>query len=138
MKVLVVASYGGHLVQGRLLTKEFINECEYATTKKLAGCHYVKDFNINSFWLLPFEIIRFIWILIKTNPKVVLSTGAAPGVAAMIAGKILRKRCIWFDSIANIRKLSLSCRICKTLGVECYTQWPNLSDLKVKYIGGLL
>jgi len=68
----------------------------------------------------------------------VISTGAAPGLMALMAAKILGIKTIWIDTIASAEKLSLSGRIALKFVDRLYTQWPDLSGPKVIYAGNIL
>ena len=75
------------------------------------------------------------WILLRTRPDVVVTTGAAPGYFALRLGGLLGARTIWIDSIANVEELSLAGQ---KAGQTCdlwLTQWEHLAkpaDSKVK------
>ncbi|MDE5594558.1 MAG: hypothetical protein K2I89_03170 [Muribaculaceae bacterium] len=68
----------------------------------------------------------------------VISTGAAPGFAALMAARVCGVKTIWIDSIANVQRLSASGRIARMFVSRIYTQWPALADEKVIYAGNVL
>jgi hypothetical protein len=47
-------------------------------------------------------------ITYQFKPNIILTTGAAPGVLAVIVGKLRGPKNIWVDSIANVERLALS------------------------------
>ena len=72
-------------------------------------------------------LLQVAWLVFSRRPDVVISTGAAPGYAAIRFGRWIGARTIWLDSIANVDHLSLS-------GVKIgrhadlwMTQWPHLA-----------
>jgi UDP-N-acetylglucosamine:LPS N-acetylglucosamine transferase len=68
-----------------------------------------------------------LYLILKVQPDVVVSTGAAPGYFALRFGKLFGARTIWLDSIANVSDLSLSGKMVKPYADLWLTQWPHLS-----------
>jgi len=54
-----------------------------------------------------------------------------------LAGKLLGRKTIWIDSIANVNHLSLSGRIAAIFVSRVYTQWQHLSTEKINYAGDI-
>ena len=67
------------------------------------------------------------WIVIKRRPDIVVTTGAAPGFAAIMFGRLLGARTVWIDSIANSEELSGSGKQARHLATAWVTQWQHLS-----------
>jgi len=82
-----------------------------------------KDELINTFKLA----VQSFKLVIKIKPDVVVSTGAAVGVMAIIFAKLMGKKTIWIDSIANVKTMSLSARIVKPFCDLWLTQWQDLA-----------
>jgi len=66
----------------------------------------------------------------RVRPDVVVTTGAAPGLAVLIAGKLLGARTIWVDSLANIERVSLAGRLARPFSDHWLTQWPHLEGAR--------
>jgi UDP-N-acetylglucosamine:LPS N-acetylglucosamine transferase len=144
--VLAVASGGGHWVQLLRLRQAFIGcDVRYVTTKK----EYAKDINAPLYTVTDASIweklklvrmfIEVAWVVLKVRPDIVITTGAAPGFAAIFFGKLLGAKTIWLDSIANSEKLSNSGKNAKRWADVWLTQWPHLSsDEGPKHWGGIL
>ena len=77
---------------------------------------------------LVIMILQLFWLIIRLRPRVVITTGAAPGVVALAIGKLLGARTIWLDSIANAQELSMSGRAAKHFADLRLTQWPELAE----------
>lgn len=147
VKILAIASEGGHWIQLRRLEPIFIN---HNTIFVKAGCnnaqevnneYRIKDINAQSITIPIFfsYMIRAAKIIRKENPTVLISTGALPGLFFVIVGRLFLKKTIWIDSIANSDELSASGKAAKYLAHLCLTQWEHLADNKnVKYIGSVL
>ncbi|RME29136.1 MAG: UDP-N-acetylglucosamine--LPS N-acetylglucosamine transferase [Deltaproteobacteria bacterium] len=71
--------------------------------------------------------VRMVWIVVRTRPHVVISTGAAPGYLAIRLGRLLGARTVWVDSIANCEQLSLSGQRVGGHVDLWLTQWPHLA-----------
>ena len=134
-KIIAVASYGGHWVQLLKILPSFKHNNYVLYTTRLEDIKsidrndikFVTDFSISSFWKLPICIAEALIAVYKEKPDIIISTGAAPGLCFIIAGKILARRTIWIDSIANCEKLSLSGRVAKHIASITVTQWCHLA-----------
>jgi UDP-N-acetylglucosamine:LPS N-acetylglucosamine transferase len=87
----------------------------------------IKDASRNE----PIQAIRMVFqlavIIVRVRPQIVISTGAAPGLAALALGKVIGARTIWLDSIANAEKLSMSGQLARRVADLWLTQWPHLA-----------
>jgi UDP-N-acetylglucosamine:LPS N-acetylglucosamine transferase len=147
-KVLLVSSSGGHWTQLRRLRLAFDGWNRfYACTN--AGYRSTLDGDERFFGVpeatrwdklrLVYQALVVLWILLRTSPEVVVSTGASPGFFAMLFGRLLRKKTIWVDSIANVDELSLSGRHARRFADLWLTQWEHLARPEgPKYFGSLV
>lgn len=134
-KVMLVASAGGHWVQLNRLTSAFEGmERIYVTTEE----RYRTTVGLHRFLIVPdasrWNKLRLLWLALvmfkhvfKVRPDVVVSTGAAPGLLAVLFGKKLGARTIWLDSIANVDQMSLSGRLAGSYADLWFTQWEHLA-----------
>jgi UDP-N-acetylglucosamine:LPS N-acetylglucosamine transferase len=147
VKVLLVASGGGHWVQLMRVAPAFAeHDCAYVTT--IEGCdaqlrdariHLVRDANLSSRFRLLRLAVQIMMILLRERPDVVVSTGAAPGYFAVRFGKLLGARTVWVDSIANAEKLSLSGQKVGPYADMWLTQWPHLAGADgPRYCGAVI
>lgn len=145
-KILAVASGGGHWVQLLRLRPSFNNHhVEYISTNagyqaEVQGVlHVVTDANMWQKMRLLKMFIEVGWIVVKLRPDVILTTGAAPGFAAILFGRLLGARTVWIDSIANSEALSASGVKVGRLANVWLTQWEHLSKSEgPHYWGGVL
>lgn len=91
----------------------------------------------------PLRIIRSIagagYVVAKSRPHVIISTGALPGLLCLAFGRLFGAKTIWLDSIANAERLSMCGSIARYLSHYCITQWEHLSHIpRVKYYGSVL
>lgn len=145
MKILAVASAGGHWIQLLRLIPAFennelvflsSNRSFYDTVSKYEF-HFVKDANRGqklNLLIMAFEVLRKVYII---RPDIIITTGAAPGLLSIIVGKYLGAKTIWIDSIANVENISLSGKIARHFADRVYTQWPNLTEKKVIFKGNI-
>lgn len=145
-KILAVASLGGHWVQLlriiRGLEDEY--EIEFMCTDPGASVmtsgrtlYHVKDFSRwNPLRIFPatFSVIK---ALRASRPDAVISTGAAPGLVAITIARLMGKRTVWVDSVANAATMSGSGKVARHIAGRTYTQWPELAAGKVQYAGSI-
>lgn len=146
MRILAIASIGGHWIQLlRLMPLFEEHEVTFISTKPnlkdmVKGHKFITipDANRTRKIDLCKCILSVTWWVFKTRPKVVISTGAAPGLIGILAGKLLGAKTIWIDSIANAEKLSMSGNIATKIADRVYTQWEHLASSKVIFKGNIL
>ncbi|TBO28315.1 hypothetical protein EYS42_15020 [Aquabacterium lacunae] len=135
MKVLMIASQGGHWIQlNRLLPAFESHELVFVSTNPsyasdvTAGRFFtVADANLDQKRRLILVFCQLFILFHKVRPDVVVTTGAAPGLIGLINGRIFRAKTIWVDSIANSEELSTSGRVARFFSDVWLTQWKELS-----------
>jgi UDP-N-acetylglucosamine:LPS N-acetylglucosamine transferase len=146
MKIAAISSGGGHWIELQRIAPAFgLHEVVYISTHVNLGdtvqghkFYAIPDasrWNKLKLILVAFQVMK---VMIFTRPDIVISTGAAPGVFGILAGKLLGSKTIWLDSIANVEKISLSGRLAVHLADRVYTQWPTLAGEKIMYAGNVL
>lgn len=78
--------------------------------------------------------------LVRTHrPDVVVSTGAAPGLACILAARTLGARTLWIDGLIHRDKISACGNIARFVAHGCWTQWEHLADGKrLRYFGSTM
>lgn len=144
MKVMAVASAGGHWIQLMRLRPAWDGQrVTYVTTdagleevaradasrlgETLDAFHAVTDANLKSKIRLARQALQVLWLILRVRPDVVISTGASTGYFALRFAKWTGARTIWVDSIANAEKLSVSGRQVKKYADLWLTQWKHMS-----------
>lgn len=132
--VLAVASGGGHWVQLQRLRSAFAHQrVVWVTTQQdyardVAGELYVvRDANLWDKLGLVVLFAQVAWLVLRLRPRVVITTGAAPGFAAVMFGRLFGARTIWIDSIANAEELSGSGKRAGRWAHVWLTQWSHLA-----------
>lgn len=135
MKILAIASGGGHWVQLLRMRPAFEGaDVVYATVRQ----GYQADVDGAEFRLIPdcnrwnkLAVLRsaaaILLLLLRERPDVVITTGAAPGYFGVRFGKLLGARVVWVDSVANAEELSMSGRKAGSFVDLWLTQWPHLA-----------
>ena len=146
-KILACASIGGHWIQLQRIVNALKDDYEISFVSSNEKCqssvegytfYYIKDFTRrNPWWLIP-NFFKCLYIVIRENPKAVVTTGSAPCLLCILAARILGKKAIWIDSIANVERLSTSGKIASKIASRMYTQWPDLAVGKINYAGNIL
>lgn len=155
-RVLAVASGGGHWIQlMRLSTAWDGCDITYVTTTDgfradleavardnglpAPGYHVVPEANRWQKLRLVHQLLALVWVVLRTRPHAVITTGAAPGYFAIRLGRMLGAKCIWVDSIANAQELSLSGKRVGPYADLWLTQWEDLAaDEGPQYKGAVL
>lgn len=146
-KILAVASIGGHWVQLLRIAKpmekdyEVVYLCTHpkcATMVEGRKFYLIEDFSRWDAWKMTPSFVRMLGIILKERPKAIITTGAAPGLVCVMVGKMLFRKTIWIDSIANVQHLSASGRIALRFASKVYTQWKDLATPKVTFAGNIL
>ncbi|MCP5066722.1 MAG: hypothetical protein GY946_09155 [bacterium] len=79
----------------------------------------------------PFLMLKTIWQSLRhvlaERPDVVISTGAAPGLFALLFGRLIGAKTIWIDSLANGEVPSMSGRLAGRVVGLWLTQWPEVA-----------
>jgi UDP-N-acetylglucosamine:LPS N-acetylglucosamine transferase len=146
VKILAVASEGGHWIQLLRLQTAFRGaEVVFVSTHK----KYTSDNSNHKFYsvidanrwnkLRLLKMANQMRVIVqKEKPDYVISTGAAPGLAAIFWGKLNGSKTIWVDSIANVERISMSGRLIKPFTNLHLTQWPHLANGTTLYKGTVI
>jgi len=146
VNVFAIASIGGHWVQLlRLMPLFSTNNVSFLSTKPsleetVSGHRYylVPDANRKNKVGLVKCCLSIGSKIVFARPKVIVTTGAAPGLFGIFIGKILGVKTVWIDSIANVEKLSLSGKIASKIADRVYTQWEHLATPHIIFAGNIL
>lgn len=142
-RVIAIASGGGHWVQLRRMRPAWAGcSVTYVTTlegyrsevaadaedgAEAPGFRVIPDANRWQKFRLIRQLLAIAWIMLRSRPHAVVTTGAAPGYFALRIGRLIGARTIWIDSIANAEELSLSGRKAGRHADLFLTQWPHLA-----------
>ena len=146
-RILAVASGGGHFQQLMTLRPGYdTGEVTYMTTLPDLAAQFgegpqvtVPDCNANT----PLAALRcsgvIFWRVLRLRPHVVITTGALPGVIAVMWGRLMGARTLWIDSIANAEELSVSGRLARRVAHVTLSQWPEVAAATgTRYEGSIL
>jgi UDP-N-acetylglucosamine:LPS N-acetylglucosamine transferase len=133
--VLAISSSGGHWVELSRLFDAFDGlDVHFACTDsgRIADVpsgrfHAVTDANKQTPWRLvvcSFQIIR---LIASIRPRVVVTTGAAPGLIAIVIGKLIGAKAVWIDIFGLVDRMTLSGRMVKPFADVHLVQWPHLA-----------
>jgi UDP-N-acetylglucosamine:LPS N-acetylglucosamine transferase len=134
-RILVVASGGGHWTQMRRLEPAFdgLDVAFVSVDKRYAeavSTHRFYTVSNATRWnrlRLVLLVAQLMFVLMIERPRAVITTGAAPGMIALVLAKLFfRSRTIWIDSIANCEQMSLSGILARRFTDAWLTQWPQL------------
>ena len=145
-KIIAAASIGGHWVQLLRIAKPLESHYEvvYMSThpkcqSMVGNCrfHVMTDFSRWNAWKMFPAFIEIMSTLIKERPTAIVTTGAAPGLLAIVSGRLLGINTIWVDSVANVQTMSACGKLARKFANHVYTQWPELATAQVHYAGNI-
>ena len=146
-RILAIASGGGHWVQLMRLRPAFENldvvwvsrdPASRADVEPAAFLTIGEASRSQKLGVIKVALQAF-WLLWRTRPAVIVTTGAAPGLITLAIGKtVFRTKTIWIDSIANAETLSGSGNLAARFSDIRLTQWPDLADGDIEYWGAVL
>jgi UDP-N-acetylglucosamine:LPS N-acetylglucosamine transferase len=132
-RVLAVGSAGGHWIQLQRLRHAFEgSDLKWLTTTwqapTVAGeqIYVVDDASSWQKLRLIRMFLQVARVVLRLRPEIVVTTGAAPGLAAIFFGRLLGARTVWIDSIANSESLSASGVLARRWADVWLTQWAHL------------
>jgi len=70
------------------------------------------------------EIAR---LIATVRPRVIVSTGAAPGLIAILLGRLVGAKAVWVDIFGLVERMTLSGRLVKPFADVHLVQWPHLA-----------
>jgi UDP-N-acetylglucosamine:LPS N-acetylglucosamine transferase len=135
-KVMVATSAGGHWVQMRRILPAFEGlEVIYAgvgpaldADLRPAAYYRIRDVSRRDplgFAVILWQLVR---VMRRERPDVVITTGAAPGLMALLVGKLVAgSRTVWIDTIASVETMSLSGRLARYVADAWLVQWAHLA-----------
>ena len=138
MKICIPVSHGGHLTQALILAEKLKkHHIVFVTTrygesrvsKSKGKFKSVINPHTNPF-LLMILAFQALWILLMTNPDVIISTGSNIPVPFFILGKLLGKKLIYIESWSRVKRPSKSGKLLYSLSDLFFVQWE---DLKKEY-----
>lgn len=81
---------------------------------------------------------RMLVLVRRLRPRVIVSTGAGPGLVAVAVGSLLGARTVWVESLAGVTRLTVSGRVARRFVDRFVVQWPDLAVDGAEYHGNLL
>jgi hypothetical protein len=146
--VLLVCSPGGHLLQllslepaWRGLRRAWVTLAAADVSHLLHGEDVTLAHGPTNRSLLNFaRNLVVAWREVRVRrPDTILSTGAALAVPFFVVGKLLRRRCVYVESLTRIDSVSLSGRLVYPLADAFFVQWPKAAARRrMRYEGSIL
>lgn len=152
-KVIFASSAGGHFAELMCLEKLF-DEYEYLiVTEKTESVLKLKEkynmeflkygsrfYPFKYIFVLIYNIIKSIKIILKFKPDTVVSTGAHTGGIVCYIAKIFGAKIIYIESLAKTKTLSITGKNLYKKADVFFVQWEGLQEKypKSRYIGRLM
>lgn len=137
-RVLAISSGGGHWVELLRMKKAF-EGCDVTWVTVREGYRVDLEDQSDGFFVIPdatrwnkigliILLFRVMLVIMRIRPHAIVTTGAAPGLLALMIGRTVGCKTCWIDSIANMEEMSLSGRKAQRWATLWLTQWPELSS----------
>lgn len=146
-RVLAVASAGGHFQQLMRMRPGYeAHDVHYITTLPgladsfgAAPARLAPDCNADRPLRAMACAVVMLWHVLRVRPHVIVTTGALPGVLALVCGRLIGTRTLWIDSVANAEELSSSGRLARRVAHVTLSQWPAVAEAEgVRFEGSIL
>lgn len=146
-KVLFISSTGGHLNEMLELSDLFKKYDFYIVTENTSNNLYLKEkypkkvsylvYGTKDHMLVyPFKLLynsfKSLLIYFKTNPDVIITTGAHTAGPMCIIGKILGSKIIYIETLANIHTKTITGRIVYKFADLFIVQWESMLKMYPK------
>jgi UDP-N-acetylglucosamine:LPS N-acetylglucosamine transferase len=146
LDILAISSPGGHWVELSKLFETFNGfSVEYATTDPgregdvpSGKFHLLTDANQRTPWKLVVCAVEVAVLVLRFRPRVIVTTGTAPGLFAIVLGKAIGAKAIWLDIFGLVMRMTLSGRLAKPFADVYLVQWPHLAKPDGPYFRGSL
>lgn len=152
-KVIFTSSAGGHFAELMCLEKLF-DEYEYLiVTEKTESVLKLKEkynmeflkygsrfYPFKYIFVLLYNIIKSIKIILRFKPDTVVSTGAHTGGIVCYIAKIFGAKIIYIESLAKTKTLSITGKNLYKKADVFFVQWEGLQEKypNARYIGRLM
>lgn len=149
MKILLVASHGGHMT-------ELLQIVDAFTDHEIAIATYtsIRDIDLELIAAAYFtnnpgpkllDILNlFPWsyaVLRKEKPDVIISFGSEIAIPYLVFSRFCRTKSVFIESWCRVKTLSVTGKLAYYLANEFWVQWPQLLDKigkKGKYKGSVI
>ena len=149
-KVCFAASSGGHFEQISMLKplmKEYgsfvvTEETVYKASIKGERMYYVHQVNRKE-WSMPVWMMvnsfKFLGIIIKEKPDVVITTGVLAMIPLCLMVKIFGKKFIYIESFAKVSSPTETGKFLYKFADQFYVQWESMKEFypNAIYLGGI-
>lgn len=136
VEIFALASFGGHLEQLLQLREAWAGRPTlYVTTRRdsiaeLRGQRiaFVGDCHTGQVIRTAICLAQLAGLFWRHRPRILVTTGALPGLLAAAVARLVGTRVIWIDSVANSERLSTSGGSAKRLAHHHFSQWPGVAE----------
>lgn len=154
MKVMFIASSGGHLTELMKLSSLFENYDYSIVTEKTRNnlklkdkypnrvsflLHGSKEFPFTYFFKFIYNSIKSVILYLKYHPDYIVTTGTHTAVVLSYIAKILGTKIVYIETFANINSKTMAGKMIYPIADLFIVQWEEMLKLypKAKYFGGV-
>lgn len=148
-KILLVASAGGHFSELKKIEQKPEHQYTIVTEKNSSSRNdqtidYFLLYGSRSqifkyFGICIINLVKAFWIICKTRPNIIISTGAHSCVPFIYIGKLFRIKTIYIESYAKVQTVSMTYKIIKPVVDKVIFQHQKLAKENENslFLGGI-
>jgi hypothetical protein len=144
VEIFALASFGGHFEQLLQLREAWAGRPTlYVSTRRdsiaeLRGQRvaFVSDCHAGQVIRAAICLAQLARLFGRHRPRILVTTGALPGLLAAAVARAVGTRVIWIDSVANSERLSTSGSSAKRFAHHHFSQWPGVAERDGSSYGG--
>mgnify|MGYP002627817942 FL=1 len=150
VKICFAASSGGHFEQISMLKPMMDKYDSFIVTEKtkyeanICGKKMYYLYQVNRrekkcIFLMIANTFKSVHILLKENPKVIITTGVLATIPICLIGKLMRKKIIYIESFAKITSPTKTGKMMYKFADQFYVQWESMLKFypNAIYVGGI-
>lgn len=149
MKVLFIASTGGHLSELMQLSPMFDQYDFHLITEKTKTTSDLrikftdridylvfgtKDHFFSYLFKFSFNCLRSLYLFLKIRPKFIITTGTHTAVPICYIGKLFRSKIVYIETFANIETKTMTGKLLYPISDLFIVQWASMLSLYPKAV----
>ncbi|MDD2592195.1 MAG: polysaccharide biosynthesis protein [Erysipelotrichaceae bacterium] len=149
MKVLFIASTGGHLSELMQLSPMFDQYDYHLITEKTKTTSDLrikftdridylvfgtKDHFFSYLFKFSFNCLRSLYLFLKIRPKFIITTGTHTAVPICYIGKLFRSKIVYIETFANIETKTMTGKLLYPISDLFIVQWASMLSLYPKAV----
>jgi beta-1,4-N-acetylglucosaminyltransferase len=145
LRIALVSSVGGHLAELLELSPAFEGHSAFWVLNDDSpvlppGVESYRISHAERDWRVAYNLFEIAGIFARTQPDLIVSTGAGPAVPAAVVARLIGIPVVYIEGTWAVKVPTLTGRLMRLFTRRFYVQWPTLRERLPgsRYVGGLL